>query len=173
MRLSSNDEELLMAARSKSRASGRSELTANVTLQQLMYYNVLASCVYFVLLSYATFFKIVELENMKLIQSILLPFSWFIWTVAELARSYFGFIGNLREHVPQLSAFLLLTLFPQAFVLGYLAFIQEFRFPFETPLTSILLVFALCEFTIGIFALLRLFDRKVAQFKRLAQDDDA
>ena len=106
-----------------------------------------------------------------MIQSILLPFSWFIWTVAELARSYFGYIGNLREHVPQLSAFMLLTIFPQVFVLGYIGFIQELRFPFETPMASILLFFAILEFGLGISALFRLFDRKVAQFKRLAQDD--
>ncbi|RKO84027.1 hypothetical protein BDK51DRAFT_12265, partial [Blyttiomyces helicus] len=53
---------------------------------------------------------------------ILLAFS----IMFEPMRLWLGYSGNLRERVPELSAFFLFTLFPQFVTCVYLAFGQPF-----------------------------------------------
>merc|ERR1711991_1160509 len=64
-----------------------------------------------------------------------------IWAVVEPLRLWFGFVGNLKEKVPQLAAFFLLNIFPQSIVLAYMAFIQPKRLPFERIANTIQLAF--------------------------------
>ena len=53
-----------------------------------------------------------------------LPFAYGIFTLFEGARLYFGYTGNAEENVPQLSAFVIGTCFPQLPLLVYLGFGQ-------------------------------------------------
>ena len=53
-----------------------------------------------------------------------LPFAYGIFTLFEGARLYFGYMGNAEENVPQLSAFVIGTCFPQLPQLCYLGFGQ-------------------------------------------------
>lgn len=53
-----------------------------------------------------------------------LPVAVTAWCVCEPPRLILGYVGNLRERVPELSAFWLLTLVPQLPVVIYLTCFQ-------------------------------------------------
>ena len=109
------------------------------------------------------------------LQFFLLPFAFFIWTLFEIFRLYFGFIGNAEEKVPQLSAFVLSTLFPQVFLLIYLGYgqsTQTVRFSYEVPLSTVLLIFCVAELSVSYTALTKLISRQTASFFRLVQDEE-
>mmetsp|Transcript_30806 Transcript_30806/g.95311 ORF Transcript_30806/g.95311 Transcript_30806/m.95311 type:complete len:112 (+) Transcript_30806:104-439(+) len=48
-----------------------------------------------------------------------------LWCCTEIARVALGYAGNLAERVPMISAFLLLTIFPQLVAVVFLTFIQD------------------------------------------------
>ena len=50
------------------------------------------------------------------IEQFLFPFSWLLWSLAEVGRLYFGFSGNLQEKVPQIVAFEIACVVPQVSV---------------------------------------------------------
>jgi hypothetical protein len=93
----------------------------------------------------------------------------------ETFRLYFGFTGNAGEKVPQLSAFVLSTLFPQVPLLLYLGYGQRpgtVVFSYEVPLTTVLLLLNLSEISISYKALAKLISRQTASFFRLVQTQD-
>ena len=90
-------------------------------------------------------------------------------------RLYFGFTGNGGEKVPQLSAFVLSTIFPQIPLLIYLGYGQRpetLRFSYEVPLVTILLLLNFFEISVSYKALAKLISRQTASFFRLVQDQD-
>ena len=94
------------------------------------------------------------------------------WSGAEIPRFYFGYVGNLNERVPQMSAFLLTTLFPQLPSILYLTVVQEHKFPFDQIAGYMMLALLLLEMVVGYNALRALIRRKTAQFYRLCQDEE-
>ena len=102
-----------------------------------------------------------------------MPFACIIWVVTEISRIWFGFDGNLKEKVPQVSAFVLFTFFPQIPCVLYLSFGQDILFPIEPPLGFIGLVFLVLELWMARNALYTLIDRQTAGFLRLQQETDA
>ncbi len=69
-----------------------------------------------------------KLQNYKFQNSILfiltLPI-FSLWCCIEIVRIGLGYIGNLLEKVPMISAFLLLTIFPQLVAILFLTFLQD------------------------------------------------
>ena len=94
-----------------------------------------------------------------------------IWAAIEPARLYYGFSGNLRERVPELSTYLLISLFPQVPFVLYLAYVQPVQFPVDPILGSFMLVFLVFEVVLGVRAVHTQITSQTAQFMRLCEDE--
>ena len=147
------------------------QLNGSLPLQLCLYYNAWFSLVYGIILVYLSAHKSFNLQNLDFTQSFLMPFSTFIWCGTEIARCWFGYHGNLKEKVPQLSAFVLFSCFPQAPCLLYLSFGQTIRYPVEFPLGVVGLIFLVVEIWLAKRALYHFIDRQTAGFLRLQQTD--
>ena len=93
-------------------------------LAVLIHYNVFFSFIYTVLIGALSFNKRSKLDTNSLNDSLLLPVYW-TWVVVEALRLYFGQRGILLDRVPELVTFLLLSFFPQSFIVLYLGFLQQ------------------------------------------------
>ena len=149
----------------------KKQLTSSVWLQLTVYYNIFFSCIYFVLGSYLAYYKVFKVYNLDYTQMFLLPFTWVLWSIAEVSRTLFVYEGNLKERVPQLAAFILFTMVQVACLL-YLSFGQVLTFPLEPSLGIISLAFCIVELFLARGALQALIDRQTANFLRLRQDED-
>ena len=116
--------------------------------------------------------KMVNLEFQSPISKALLVPFFIFWAVGEASRFYFGYFGNLRELVPQISAFLMLTVFPALFAMVFLTFGQEHRFPFDTVAGSLMIIALVVEIIVGCRAVQTLIARQTAQFYRLVNTTD-
>jgi hypothetical protein len=52
-------------------------------------------------------------------QQFVVPSAFGLWLFAEPFRLYCGYVGNLNEKVPQMSAFILISIFTQFPAIGY------------------------------------------------------
>ena len=93
-----------------------------------------------------------------------------MWLVVEPLRLVLGYIGNLQERVPQMSAFLLMTIFPQIPCLIFLALFQEHLFPYDRAAGNILLLSMIIEVIIGFQHLQQLIRKSTAEFYRMCQN---
>jgi len=93
-------------------------------------------------------------------------------TAGEVARLYFAHTGNLKERVPQMSAFLLITIFPQFPCVIFFAFYQEFLLPFDKSIGFLMFFMLWIELVFGVVALQGLIRRQTAQFFRLCQEEE-
>lgn len=116
-----------------------------------------------------------KLHNYKFQNSILtiltLPI-FSLWCCIEIVRIGLGYIGNLLEKVPMISAFLLLTIFPQLVAILFLTFLQDPVFPFDTAAGSMMMLFLLSELYVGRLTFRTLIERQTAQFFRLCQEEE-
>ncbi|XP_040540152.1 transmembrane protein 17B [Gallus gallus] len=93
---------------------------------------------------------------------LLLLAAFLILTLAEGARLYLGYIGNLQEKVPELAGFLLLSLLIQLPLLLFLLTDHlTIRLPLELAVHSLLLAFLICE-VVAAFLALRVMSRQLA-----------
>jgi hypothetical protein len=90
-----------------------------------------------------------------------------IWSIGEVTRYFYGFNGNLREKVPDLLTYLLVTLFPQVPLMLYLSFIQELLFPIDILMGCIMLLGLILQLLFGYSTLRVLIANQTAQFLRL------
>ena len=97
---------------------------SSLPLQKALYYNAYYAPVYVLANVAITAYKLGSLECSS-VARIALPLCVIIFTVTEAVRLQLGYAGNLRERVPELSAFWLLTLFPALLPVLYLTFIQR------------------------------------------------
>ena len=104
-------------------------------------------------------------------QSLLLPV-FFIWLSAEIPRLYVGEKGILLEKLPEMSAFVLLSFFPQVFTILYLGFLQEIRLLFDTILGGTMLLVILLELVLAWRFLRSIVKRQSAQLKTPTQMPD-
>jgi hypothetical protein len=95
-----------------------------------------------------------------------------VWAIAEVFRLWFGYAGNVQEKVPQLSAFILVTIFPQVPCLVYLTFAQAILLPADLLFGSLQLFFCVTELYLCYGAVRVLVARQSANFFRLLQDDE-
>ena len=104
-----------------------------------------------------------------------MPFCLGIWMLAELPRIYMGYVGNSEGKVPQMSAFFLLSVFPQFVVVIMLCFGQfpgVSSYGWEYTLGIIQLSMIVIELAFGYSALGKLIQRQTASFFRLVQDEE-
>lgn len=113
----------------------------------MLYFNWQFSVVFFVGEVIAFVWKVnhLDIQNQEQIFTIL---CLVLWAAAEPGRLFFGYTGNLREKVPQLAAFFLLSIFPQLLIIMYLLFIQH-RVPFDYAVNIVMLMFLIPEIIIG------------------------
>ncbi|CAM9578522.1 unnamed protein product, partial [Discosporangium mesarthrocarpum] len=105
------------------------------------------------------------------LQRMLLAPIFLFWAVTEPLRFYFGFKGNIKEMVPHMSAFLLITLFPQFFSIAFFSFYQEHVFPADTVIGSLSMVFLVLELLFGYHGIKSITSKRTAQFLRVAQEE--
>ncbi len=83
------------------------------------------SMLYFVVCGGCLLNKIYNYEFQNGILKILTLPIFLLWSCTELARVALGYIGNIKERVPMISAFLLLTMFPQVVAVFFFAILQD------------------------------------------------
>mmetsp|Transcript_29200 Transcript_29200/g.58670 ORF Transcript_29200/g.58670 Transcript_29200/m.58670 type:complete len:160 (+) Transcript_29200:98-577(+) len=149
----------------------REDAVSSVALQACLYYNVMLSMVFFC-------FAVINLRNKRdiiyissLQQSLVSPVIS-LWFFSEFFRLYCGYKGNLTEKVPETSAFLLVSIFPQFPCLFYITFLQEHTYPIERITGILMLILATVELIIGMAALKSLIRRQTAQFYREVVQDE-
>ncbi|XP_030647599.1 transmembrane protein 17A [Chanos chanos] len=138
------------------------EVVSHLPLQMLLYFNMF----------YFPFWWISEVVMLDLKFSVLpgyyqclLVTGMVLLTVFEVLRVYLGFVGNLKEKVPELAGFWLLSfLFQLPIILFFLTDEGLVILPLERAVHSIYLVFLLGE-VLASFSALRTMSRKlVLQF---------
>ena len=149
------------------------EVRASVTIAALIYYNALYSGFYFVILVTLASAKLRDFRFRSSMQELLLMPAVVIWALCEIPRFYLGYVGNLSERVPAMSAFLLITVFPTLPCVAFFALGQEFTYPFDAAGGCVMLALLLSELALGYFALKRLITRQTAQFLRLCQAESS
>lgn len=94
---------------------------------------------------------VVQTQNMEYDRAvkILSPTIFAIWSIAEAPRLLFGYTGNLKEKVPQMASFVLLTFFPSLPALCYFLFAEVNKLPLEWALHVIQFGFTLAELYFG------------------------
>ena len=145
---------------------------ANTQLTQRKYLNVFFSLTYLLGNCAVITEKLLHFRFTSNLQEVLLLPCFVIWVAGEMARFYFAYIGNLKERVPQMSAFLLMTIFPQLPCVIFLGFYQELLFPFDLSTGVVMLTMLIVELLVGYMTLHTLIQRQTAQFYRLCQEEE-
>ena len=123
--------------------AGKSKMGASLLLQLTVYYNAIASAMYFVLMCFVIYKKRLYWMN----DDPYLVAAFAMWAGGEVLRLPFTFYGNTNEDVPSLAASLLLTCFPMAPAMLYLLAGQyQPMLPLECILGPIVCLFAIAEF---------------------------
>ena len=94
-----------------------------------------------------------------------------VWVFFEAVRLYYGMSGNMNENVPELSAYLLITIFPQIPFALYFAYIQPVLFPVDPILGTFMLLLLLFQIWAGLITTRKLIRNQTAQFMRLCDTD--
>ncbi|CAM9614142.1 unnamed protein product [Ectocarpus sp. 13 AM-2016] len=156
---------------SADRSKYASEISSSLSLQILIYYNGLLSLIYFVLGGGLVIEKLYSYKFESELQRTVLAPIFISWAIAEVHRFYFGYKGNIKEMVPHMCAFLLMTVFPQMFCLAFLAFFQEHQFPVDPIFGAIHIAFLASETIIGYNGIKAIINKRTAQFFRVAQEE--
>lgn len=135
-----------------------------------LYYNVQFSAVYLLFAALNLWAKAEFQYRSQLNRALVTPILA-LWAVAEIARLWFGFSGNVNEKVPEMSAFLLVTIFPQMPALFYLTLFQEHRMPWDRICGPLQIAMLFVELVVGGRSLQNLIRRQTAQFYRLCQEE--
>jgi hypothetical protein len=106
------------------------------------------------------------------LQKYILPPVFLIWSLGELIRYFYATNGNLREKVPDLLTFLLVSLFPQLPLMVYLSFFQEILFPIDILLGCLMLIGLSAQLWFGYGTLRVLIANQTAQFLRLCDNPE-
>ncbi len=139
---------------------------SNLSLQVTLHFNVLFSLLYTILVGACSMSKVLYYNKKVSISSIS------VWVVFETVRLYYGISGNMTENVPELSAYLLITVFPQIPFALYFAYIQPVLFPADPVLGTLMLLLLLFQIYWGFITTRRLIRNQTAQFMRLCDTDD-
>uniref|UniRef100_UPI003AAB4F08 transmembrane protein 17A n=1 Tax=Centroberyx gerrardi TaxID=166262 RepID=UPI003AAB4F08 len=142
------------------------ELVSHLPLQMLLYFNMFYfPCWWFsaVLMLELKFYYLPGYYQALLITGMILL------TVIEVARLYLGYIGNLKEKVPELAAFWLLSfMFQLPVLLFFLTDEGIIILPLERAVHSLNLLFLLAQI-LAAFLALRAMTRKLTLLFHLRQ----
>ena len=114
----------------------------------IVHYNFFVSLIFAVLWGRLVAHKHQHLFFCNNFQRALIIPVFVIWLLAEISRLYLGHKGILRDKLPELAAFLLLTVFPQVFTVLYL-FLQEHVLPCDTAMGAILMAMLSIEIVLA------------------------
>lgn len=128
----------------------------------LLYYNVFFSIMHSCITG--ALFKHKELDGYYEGIMITSPYIFIMWMIAEIVRLNLGFLGNLTETVPSMTAFLFMSIFPQSFILTYFCFFQVIRFTYDYVSNFILLGFVIAELIFGYIAVKSIVNYKTARY---------
>jgi len=149
----------------------QTEMLSSWRLQALLMFNAYYSGIYFVMEAIVMSYKL-RTYVVDTFQVVLMPLTFVIWSFAELFRLNFGYTGNLRERVPQLCAFFLVTIFPQLPCQFFLVNYQGVQLPWDTATSAIHLFFCISELVFSYLAIRRFSAKQGANFFRLLQEDE-
>jgi len=155
-----------MAAVNKQLLRRKSE---KLPLAIFIHYNFYFSFIFAVLIGRLVFEKRKHFYFCNDFQRSLLVPVFSIWLLAEIPRLYVGQQGILRDKLPEMAAFCLLSFFPQVWTVIYLGFLQEIVFPFDTVLAGVMLGFILLELGLAWRFLRSIITRQSASFYRNMQ----
>jgi hypothetical protein len=96
-----------------------------------------------------------------------------LWMCGEIIRLHYGVSGNLKEKVPDLLTFLLVSVFPQLPLVIYISFFQEILFPVDYIMGPALLVMMAVQIGLGYYTLRSLIQSQTANFLRLCENEES
>eukprot|EP00033_Pygsuia_biforma_P005422 GCRY01005983.1.p1 GENE.GCRY01005983.1~~GCRY01005983.1.p1 ORF type:complete len:240 (-),score=14.21 GCRY01005983.1:311-1030(-) len=142
-------------------ATQKTEIASSVFLQMMMYYNFIYDFMFFPLSFHAFIWKANNEDN---------GFAFYVanvlriglWLLLEPIRLSFGYSGNLRERVPQLAGFFVLSI-PQT-ILTLLGLIQSEPLALDVALNIMLLILLVPQVLISFFVAKRLIRARSAYF---------
>jgi transmembrane protein 17 len=138
---------------------------SSLGLQMVLYYNACFSVIFIVVMGSCAFQKAVQYH--RYVPSVAVG----LFTLVEPVRLWFGFSGNLREKVPDLATYLLMTSFPQFPLVIYLAYLQRVKYPIDSILGSMMLLLTILQSYYGLSSMKRLIRSQTAQFMRLCDEE--
>ncbi len=130
----------------------------------LIHFNVYLSCIFVVLIGPLVFEKHRSYNFRNSLQSSLIVPMYCGWVIAEIPRLYVGQKGVLRDTLPEMSSFLLISFFPQIWITVYLSFLQELILPFDSVLGTMMIVLITVEIVLAWRILRTMITRKYNQF---------
>jgi|AntAceMinimDraft_5_1070358.scaffolds.fasta_scaffold117544_1 transmembrane protein 17 len=139
---------------------------SNLPLQVALHFNVLFSVIYFIVIGACSLQKVLY-YNKKVSVSVMT-----VWVFFEVVRLYYGISGNMKEQVPELATFLLITIFPQIPFMLYFAYIQPVIFPVDPILGTFMLIYLLVQIYFGLITMRQQIRSQTAQFMRLCDSED-
>ena len=142
------EDRELMAQEQASMPASDSPICSDMVLQMLLYFHAYFSVVWFAMYWYLWTWKSEHMEYQRAVK-ILSPTIFAIWTIAEAPRLLFGYTGNLKEKVPQMASFFLLTIFPSLPALCYFLFAEVNKLPLDWVLHVIQFALTLAELYFG------------------------
>ncbi|XP_061879976.1 transmembrane protein 17A-like [Entelurus aequoreus] len=146
--------------------SGVNELVSHLPLQMLLYFNMF----YFPCWWFSSVFMLqLKYQYLPAYYQGLLISGVVLLTLVEGLRLYLGYLGNLQEKVPELSAFWLLTfLFQLPVLLFFLTDEEILILPLERAVHALYLTFLLAQILAATLALRRM-TRKLTLLFHLRQ----
>ena len=135
-----------------------------------IHFNFYLSCMFAFLIGRIVFEKYANHSFCNSFQRSLLVPVYCAWVIAEVPRLYVGQKGILRDKLPEMSAFFLLSVFPQIWIVIYLSFLQEIILPFDSVLGVMMLVFIVVEIMLAWRFLRSMISRQHNQFYHGADD---
>lgn len=140
------------------------EYLSNLPLQMILYFHSFASLAYA-----ATILPVLlvappdgdESELVRIMGLILL----FLWLLTEPLRLYLGWVGNIRELVPNLVGFFGLTVFPVFPLMVFFA-VGRLNTPYTFIMSVVQLFFLVPELLLGFLVARRILASQSARFYR-------
>ena len=118
-------------------------------LAVLVHYNFYFSFIFAILMGRLVFEKYGEFYFCNVFQRNLLVPMYCVWFLIEIPRLYVGMKGVLRDKLPDVAAFVLLSFFPQIWIALYFALLQEIILPFDSVLGIIMMLVVLTEIVLA------------------------
>jgi len=136
-------------------SSTNTTVSSSLFFQQLLFYNYYLSPTWFVAVVFIIVYRYGEglsVSDPDEIRTAVL----FLWLLAEPVRLWTGYSGNLKENVPILLVFWLLTFFVSTPVSFYFSFAQMDITPYDKGINIVVLVFLVLELFGGIYAAVKI-----------------
>ena len=121
------------------------KVSSDPLFQQLLYYQVWLSLIYWCSYVYIMDYK-TKLELAAAEERVTTIVIFTLWSVVEPIRLLAGYSGNLQEKVPSLLVFGVMTLFPQVFVYFFLGYAQTEVLQVEKALNLVCGAFLVPQF---------------------------